>query len=57
MDFRVAHILFEHPCDVFGNVMSVRNLPSPGHWMGRLLESENTESLSVVELQASFDWF
>lgn len=28
-----------------------------GHWMGRLLESENTESLSVVELQASFDWF
>lgn len=28
-----------------------------GHWMGRLLENENAESLSVVELQASFEWF
>ncbi|CAK9067172.1 unnamed protein product [Durusdinium trenchii] len=28
-----------------------------GHWMGRLLESDNADSLSLVELQASFEWY
>ena len=27
-----------------------------GHWMGRLLEN-GADSMSLVELQASFEWF
>ena len=43
-------------CFSWVSLLPVATVATQGHWMGRL-QSENAESLKVVELQASFDWF